>query len=92
MASKAEPVKINMDVSKMVINRLSDLEDEWELFVSMTDTLPDTLIMSQSQLSFYISEARKRHDRFGWPLNKKFLAHPTYKGLEIKINDKTLHA
>ena len=92
MASKAEPVKIYMDVSKMVINHLSDLEDEWELFVSMTDTLPDTLIMSQSQLSFYISEARKRHDRFNWPLTNKFLKHPTYKGLEIEINDKTLHA
>ncbi len=79
---------IKLDVSRMAINKPEDLVAMWEFFVSVTDELPDVLVMNSSQYNWYKDRLIDLSMRGGWPIKDKMLKEPTFRGLPIQINDK----
>jgi len=76
--------EIALDVSKVAINNIGILLDEWEVFVTVTGELPDVLIVNSHQMQWYKDTLIKRARRYGWEISKKFMKSPTFKGIEIR--------
>ena len=75
-----------MDISKRVVNRMSDLLAEWEVFVTVMDELPDMLRMNERQYVWYVAELTRYAEVMGLPVDyRKGLSKPTYRGLPIKV-------
>jgi hypothetical protein len=80
---KNKPDVVVMDVSKRVVNKVSDLISEWELFVSVTGELPDEIRMNARQLIWYSNELV----RLAGLLDanpSKHSRNPTFRSIPVK--------
>lgn len=87
MASKQPKEEIVLDVSRMAINKPGELVAMWEFFTSVTDELPDVLVMNRSQLNWFMDRLRDLSMRGGWPIKESMLKNPTFRGLPIRVHD-----
>lgn len=76
--SKKEVIKL--DISKMAINKLSTISDIWEMFVTITDEIPDVLVMNETQYMWYESELIDFANRLGTKIK-----NVNFKGMKIEV-------
>lgn len=77
-----KPEVIVLDLSKVAINAVSQMSDYWELFVTITDKLPDEIVLNENQYYWYVSRLQDYAKLLGIEYSQR---EPDFKGLKIRI-------